>query len=187
MKQMLKLSALTLLSAAFMVGCNQTPSTESTTTTAVAPVKTVDIQAVSAAGIGQKIGTISLQDSPEGLVIQTQLTQLTPGEHGFHIHEKGSCEPAEKDGKMGAALAAGGHFNPHQAPNHGTPTTGHLGDLPKLIVDANGNANTTSVAPRLKLADIGGRAIMVHAGGDNYSDDPKPLGGGGDRVACGVI
>ena len=43
------------------------------------------------------------------------------------------------------------------------------------------------IAPRLKLADVQGLAIMVHAGGDNYSDDPKPLGGGGDRIACGVI
>jgi len=45
----------------------------------------------------------------------------------------------------------------------------------------------TLLAPRLKLADVQGRAIMVHAGGDNYSDEPQPLGGGGERIACGVI
>lgn len=188
MKYMLKMSALSLLSAAVAVGCSQTPTEKaSPSTPTTSAVKTVDIHAVSATGIEQKIGTVNLQDSPQGLVIQTNLTQLTPGEHGFHIHEKGSCEPAEKDGKMGAALAAGSHFNPQQAPHHGTPTTGHLGDLPLLAVDSNGNANTSSVAPRLKLADIQGLAIMVHAGGDNYSDTPKALGGGGDRVACGVI
>lgn len=190
MKLIFKFSALTLLSALMTVGCSQIPNTETSTTqnsATVSNTKTVNIHAVSASGIAEKIGIIQLQDSPDGLVIQTQLTQLSAGEHGFHIHEKGSCEPAEKEGKMGAALAAGGHFNPQKTPHHGTPSTGHLGDLPKLIVDANGNANTTSIAPRLKLADIQGLAIMVHAGGDNYSDDPKPLGGGGDRVACGVI
>jgi len=65
--------------------------------------------------------------------------------------------------------------------------SGHLGDLPALKVAADGTAKVTVVAPRLKLADVQGRAIMVHAGGDNYSDSPKPLGGGGDRIACGVI
>ncbi|CAG2155623.1 unnamed protein product [Oppiella nova] len=84
---------------------------------------------------------------------------------------------------MGAALAAGGHFNP-QKTGHGTPNDGHMGDLPVLNVDSNGNAKTTLIAPRLKLADIQGLAIMIHAGGDNYSDHPKPLGGGGDRIAC---
>ena len=43
------------------------------------------------------------------------------------------------------------------------------------------------LAPRIKLSEIKGRSLMIHAGGDNYSDDPKPLGGGGARVACGVI
>ena len=75
----------------------------------------------------------------------------------------------------------------NQAPHHGTPTTGHLGDLPALVVDNTGVATTAVIAPRLKLADIQGRAIMIHAGGDNYSDSPLPLGGGGARIACGVI
>ena len=56
-----------------------------------------------------------------------------------------------------------------------------------LNVDSQGVAKTTVVAPRLKLADVKGLAIMVHAGGDNYSDSPKPLGGGGERIACGLI
>ncbi|MBK8892516.1 MAG: superoxide dismutase family protein [Propionivibrio sp.] len=64
---------------------------------------------------------------------------------------------------------------------------GHLGDLPALYVDANGAANGSVLAPRLKMADIKGRALMVHAGGDNHSDHPAALGGGGARVACGVI
>ena len=118
--------------------------------------------------------------------MMTQLSQLPSGPHGFHIHEKGSCDPAVKDGKMGAALAAGGHFNPMQTQHHGTPLNGHLGDLPLLNVDAQGKANLTLIAPRLTLADIHGLAVMIHSGG-NYADQPKPLGGGGERIACGVI
>lgn len=53
---------------------------------------------------------------------------------------------------------------------------------------ADGIANYPVLAPRLKtLSQIKGRALMIHAGADNHSDMPKPLGGGGDRVACGVI
>lgn len=177
-----KLTALSTLLGLSLVGCATTESQQTQ-----APIQSVDVHAVSAQGVDKKIGVIQFQDSPQGLVLKTDLSNLPSGFHGFHIHEKGSCEPAEKDGKMGAALAAGGHFNPQQASGHGTPNDGHLGDLPVLNVDSNGVAKTTVVAPRLKLANIQGLAIMIHAGGDNYSDSPKPLGGGGDRIACGVI
>lgn len=166
----------------FMLGCASTLPLKDGT-----PSQQVTVNAVTPAGIGATIGTIHLEDSQAGLVLHTQLSQLPAGPHGFHIHEVGSCAPASKDGKMGAALAAGSHFNPNKAPNHGTPLTGHLGDLPLLNVQADGTAQVTLVAPRLKLADVQGRAIMIHAGGDNYSDSPKALGGGGDRIACGVI
>ena len=59
--------------------------------------------------------------------------------------------------------------------------------MPTLYVDENGKATQPVFAPELELEDIEGRAIMIHAGGDNYSDSPKALGGGGERVACGVI
>lgn len=151
------------------------------------PQQKVNLYAVSAQGIGPSIGYVILSDSPQGLSFKTQLKQLPSGFHGFHIHEKASCAPAEKEGKMVAALAAGGHYNPNKAAGHGTPNDGHLGDLPVLNIDKDGNATTTVIAPRLKLADVQGRAIMIHSGGDNYSDQPKPLGGGGERIACGVI
>ena len=147
----------------------------------------ITVHQVDANGVGASIGTVSFQQTPKGLLITPALGKLSPGEHGFHIHENGSCEAAEKDGKMGAALAAGGHLNPEKVAHHGTPLDGHLGDLPALTVNDKGFATTPVLAPRLKLADIQGRAIMIHAGGDNYSDSPEPLGGGGDRVACGVI
>lgn len=171
--------------AMLTVACANTQTTEAKKN--VNPIQTVTINAVSAEGIGKNIGTINFQDGPQGLVVTPKLNSIQSGFHGFHIHEKGSCEPAEKDGKMGAALAAGGHFNPHQAAGHGTPNDGHLGDLPVLNVDSAGQAKTAVVAPRLKLADIQGLTVMIHAGGDNYADLPKPLGGGGDRIACGVI
>lgn len=178
---MLKMSAIWVLTSIALAGCANSPSSTSAMNNNVA------VHAVSATGIGANIGTLLFQDSPAGLVIHTDLSGLPPGPHGFHIHEKGSCEPAEKEGKMGAALAAGGHFNPTQVPQHGTPLQGHLGDLPVLNVDAQGKAQQNLLAPRLKLADVQGLAVMVHAGGDNYADQPKPLGGGGARIACGVI
>jgi len=108
--------------------------------------------------------------------------------HGFHIHENGSCESAMKDGQAVAGLAAGGHYDPLGSKKHGSPWgDGHLGDLPGLVVDAAGKASYAVLAPRLKLADIKGRSLMVHAGGDNHADHPMPLGGGGQRMACGVI
>jgi superoxide dismutase, Cu-Zn family len=58
--------------------------------------------------------------------------------------------------------------------------------MPVLTVDASGNATKGMIAPHLKVADVKGRSIMIHAGGDNYSDQPAPLGGGGARIACGV-
>lgn len=66
--------------------------------------------------------------------------------------------------------------------------TGHLGDLPALFVDSEGKATYPVLAPRLKsIEQIKGLALMVHAGGDNHSDHPQALGGGGARAACGVI
>ena len=176
-----KFTTFCALTSLALAGCSHSPLSSS-----MAEHRTI-LHAVSAQGIGQPIGTVQFKDSADGLVIMTQLSQLPPGPHGLHIHEKGSCEPAEKDGKMGAARAAGGHFNPTYMQHHGTPLNGHLGDLPLLNVNSQGQAQVTLLAPRLKLADIQGLAIMVHAGSDNYSDQPKPLGGGGERIACGVI
>ena len=86
------------------------------------------------------------------------------------------------------AGAAGGHFDPQGSKHHGEPWgDGHLGDLPPLCVGTDGSATQPVLAPRLKLADVQHRALMVHAGGDNHSDHPAPLGGGGARVACGVV
>jgi Cu-Zn family superoxide dismutase len=143
---------------------------------------------VSAAGIGAVLGTVALEETPYGVVFTPSLAGLEPGAHGYHVHENGSCAPDLKDGKPVPALAAGGHYDPDGSKKHGLPWgSGHRGDLPGLVVDAKGNATMPVLAPRLKLAELKGRTLMIHVGGDNHADHPLPLGGGGIRMACGVI
>lgn len=149
---------------------------------------TVKMSVVDEQGVGKNIGEVTLSETRYGLVLTPALTGLQPGLHGFHVHENPSCGPGVKDGKPGAALAAGGHYDPQKTGRHGLPWgDGHLGDLPPLFVDAQGNATQPVLAPRLKADDLKGRSLMVHAGGDNHSDHPAPLGGGGARVACGTL
>lgn len=156
--------------------------------TAASASAQVTVNIVDEKGVGAAIGSITASDSKHGLVLTPSLHGLAPGLHGFHVHQNPSCDAKEKDGKMVPALAAGGHFDPAGTNKHGEPWgDGHLGDLPPLYVDSAGNASQPVLAPRLKAADLAGRAIMIHAGGDNHSDHPAPLGGGGARVACGVV
>lgn len=148
---------------------------------------TVQMNKVNKDGTGDSVGTVTVSETRYGVVLTPDLSSLDPGVHGFHLHENGSCEPSTKDGKVTPAGAAGGHYDPKKTGMHGAPWgKGHLGDLPPLYVDKNGNATTAVLAPRLKMKHLDGRALMVHAGGDNFSDEPAPLGGGGSRVACGV-
>lgn len=148
----------------------------------------VKINLVNEQGVGKEIGTITASDSKYGMILTPQLSDLTPGLHGFHVHEKPDCSHAMKDGKAVPALAAGGHYDPAKTGKHEGPYgNGHLGDLPPLYVAADGKATLPVLAPRLKVADIRGRSLMIHAGEDNYSDMPAPLGGGGARAACGVV
>ena len=150
----------------------------------------VPIRAATETGAGDNLGMIHIEETRYGLVFTPHLKGLPPGIHGFHVHEKGSCDPSTmKDGKVMPAGAAGGHFDPDKTGKHlGPYGEGHLGDLPALYVAADGTATYPVLAPRLKQIDqIKGHALMVHAGGDNHSDDPAPLGGGGARFACGVI
>jgi Cu-Zn family superoxide dismutase len=152
----------------------------------------VSMSFIDVNGIGKEAGTITLQDSKgegkEGVTLSLDLKGLPPGEHGFHMHDKGSCDPADKEGKKTAGQAAGGHFDPDATKAHKGPGGGgHKGDLPKLEVTDKGVAKAKLEVAGLKVADMAGHALMIHAGGDNYADTPKPLGGGGDRIVCGVI
>ena len=149
---------------------------------------TVALSLAQAEGTGPVVGTVRLVETRYGLALYPSLTGLPPGLHGFHVHEGASCAASTKDGTVVPAGAAGGHLDPLGSKHHGEPWgDGHLGDLPPLFVSADGVAANPVLAPRLKLADVVHHALMIHAGGDNHSDHPAALGGGGARVACGVI
>jgi Cu-Zn family superoxide dismutase len=136
---------------------------------------------VNDSGPVKKIGYVKADDTIYGLLLTPKLKELPPGIHGFHIHQFPSC--------ASHGTGAGGHLDPTCTQAHRGPYSGdgHLGDLPVLIVDKKGRATLPVLAPRLKLCQIQNRALMIHMGGDNYSDNPQPLGGGGARIACGVI
>lgn len=130
------------------------------------------------------VGYITAADTQYGVMFTPHLLGVIPslsvGAHGFHVHENPSCA---KDG-----MAAGGHLDPKNTKHHYGPyNNGHLGDLPVININADGSVSIPVVAPRLSVKDILGHSLMIHNGSDNYSDDPKPLGGGGPRMICGVI
>jgi Cu-Zn family superoxide dismutase len=153
-----------------------------------ATVRTELVQALPD-GPGAALGPAVISDSPNSAVIALDLKGLPPGAHGLHLHQNASCAPAPgPDGKPVPAGAAGAHWDPAQSGHHAGPEgQGHLGDLPRVEVGADGGVKTSLAAPRIKdVTALRGRTLMLHAGGDNYSDTP-PLGGGGARYACGVL
>jgi Cu-Zn family superoxide dismutase len=135
---------------------------------------------------GADHGTVTLTETPAGVLVRAELTGLPPGEHGFHFHETGACEPPFE--------SAGGHYNPTAA-EHGFKAVGgpHGGDMPNIHVPESGdltvevfNAGVTleDGAPDT-LFDDDGTALIVHAGADDY--ESQPSGDAGDRIACGVV
>jgi len=156
---------------------------------ALAATVETTLQRATPTGPGAPVGTVTIADSPQGAVITLDLHGLPPGQRGMHVHEKGSCAVATgPDGRPVPAGAAGPHYDPGRTGRHmGPEGAGHLGDLPCVEVAADGTARTTLTAPRIKnVSALKGRALIVHAGGDTYSE-PPPLGGGGARFACGVL
>ncbi len=149
----------------------------------------VAIHLVSDQGVAAPAGEVTIRQTQYGLLFQPALMGLPTGVHGFHVHQNASCDPLSKDGKMQAGMAAGGHWDPDNTGKHEGPFgQGHLGDLPAIYVGADGRADYPVLAPRIKTLDeVRGHALMVYFGGDNHSDHPVALGGGGARVACGVI
>lgn len=132
---------------------------------------------------GKEVGTVTLTAVPAGVLLSADLTDVPPGDHGFHIHGIGKCEaPGFK--------SAGGHFNPeedeHGLMNHAGP---HAGDMPNIHVPANGKLRievlNEMVNLPMGLLDEDGAAIVIHAGPDDYVSNPA--GDAGPRIACGVI
>jgi Cu/Zn superoxide dismutase len=111
------------------------------------------------------------------------------GPQAAHVHENPDCSPAKRNGELVPAGAAGGHFDPQKTGRHEGPCgPGHLGDLPNLTIEGNGTATIPVLAPRLKLAYIRGRALMIHAGADRYHGHvAQAHGKGGMRMYCGII
>ena len=144
---------------------------------------------IDASGKTTAIGTVTLSETPYGVLFTPNLHGLPTGMHGFHLHEKPNCANTTVDGVVAVAGAAGGHWDPmHTGKHEGTYVQGHLGDLPGLYVAADGTATTPVLAPRIKdLSQVHELALMIHAGGDNHSDHPAKFGGGGARIACGVV
>jgi Cu-Zn family superoxide dismutase len=127
-------------------------------------------------------GTVRFRPEGDTVRVIAEVTGLTPGEHGFHIHETGDC--SAPDGS-----SAGGHFNPTDMP-HGAPDAPahHVGDLGNLTADASGKATLDRVFDFLTLEgenSIVGRGVIIHAGPDDFTT--QPTGNAGARVACGVI
>jgi Cu-Zn family superoxide dismutase len=134
---------------------------------------------------GRPVGTVTITETPHGLLVRGTVEGLHPGPHAIHFHETGKCEPP--------FTSAGAHFNPSQK-THGVLSPGgpHGGDLPNLVVPASGKLDFETFAPGLTLStgpgavlDADGTAIVVHAKADDHVSQPS--GDSGDRIACGVL
>ncbi len=131
----------------------------------------------------QASGVVSFVARGDRVQVSAKVAGLSPGPHGFHIHERGDCSAPD-------ATSAGGHFNPTAKP-HGNPASGehHGGDMPMLTADATGNATVEAMLDTAAIGggagDIVGRAVIVHKDADDYAT--QPTGNSGARVACGVI
>ncbi|WP_108944131.1 superoxide dismutase family protein [Shewanella halifaxensis] len=137
---------------------------------------------------GELVGEIIVEQSQYGVIFTPHLDALSPGLHGFHVHQNANCDESTKNGKVIVGGGAGGHYDPDKTNRHGYPwgADNHKGDLPALYVNDEGEAHNPVLAPRLTLQELKGRSLMIHVGGDNHSDHPMPLGGGGSRMVCGV-
>lgn len=144
---------------------------------ASAPLKNAD---------GKEVGSANLAQTPQGVLINVSVKGLPPGDHAFHVHAVGKCEPP--------FTSAGGHFNPGNK-KHGLLAAdgAHAGDMPNLHVPQSGELTVEVVNAAITLDkgkpnsvfDADGSAIVIHAKGDDYKSDPA--GDAGGRIACGVI
>ena len=164
--------AIAIAAAMLLAGCAAMTSTGPAAVADLAPTKGNDTK-----------GSVAFTQSGERVTVVAEISGLTPGGHGFHIHEKGDCTAED-------ATSAGGHFNPAGKP-HADPASRdrHAGDMPMLMADAAGNARLTTTLDIVTIgggtADIVGRGVIVHKDADDYKT--QPTGNSGARVACGVI
>ncbi|HET7679152.1 MAG TPA: superoxide dismutase family protein [Xanthobacteraceae bacterium] len=135
---------------------------------------------------GKDAGSVTLTQTPSGVLLALTVKGLPPGEHAFHVHEVGKCEAP--------FTSAGGHFNPDKK-KHGLLAAegSHAGDMPNLHIPASGELAVEVHNPLITLAkgkpnslfDADGSAVIIHAAKDDYKSDPTGEAGG--RIACGVV
>lgn len=140
-------------------------------------------------GAGQTIGTVSAWQTSGGVGLRIQASGLPHGNHGLHVHAVGRCDGPD-------FKSAGPHWNPADR-KHGlsNPAGPHGGDLPNVVVAANGVLSTIVTVPGAVLAgpvggrnvilDADGAALVLHAGPDDNMTDPS--GNSGDRIACAIL
>jgi len=153
---------------------------------AVQPAASQTAQSTLKNADGKDVGTAALTQAPGGVLINLALTGLPAGEHAFHVHAVGKCEPP--------FTSAGGHFNP-TGKKHGIMAAegAHAGDMPNLHIPASGdlklevmNAGVTLEKDKPNsLLGPQGTALVIHASKDDYKTDPTGEAGG--RIACGVV
>lgn len=151
----------------------------STTTVAAQAAETAEARLLDPKGAG--VGEATVEAVPGGILLHVKVEDLPPGAHGMHLHAVGACSPDFKD--------AAGHVNTHAA-QHGlrNPQGPEAGDLPNLYVgaDGRGEAEFHSTLTTLNaLFDADGAALIIHANPDDHMS--QPIGGSGDRIACGVL
>jgi len=153
------LIALIILSLTAIQARAQSPEEKSPT-----PLKAIAVIHPTA---GNKVsGTVTFTEVADGVQIQAEITGLTPGNHGFHVHQFGDCSAAD-------ASSAGAHFNPTN----------------NIEADASGSAKLDYVDHHISVANdkesVIGRSVVVHVKADDLKS--QPAGDSGARVACGVI
>ena len=135
---------------------------------------------------GKEVGSAEISPLPAGVLIRLTLKGVPAGEHAFHVHAVGKCEPP--------FTTAGGHFNPDNKKHGIMAAEGHhAGDMPNLHIPADGalavevvNASVTlDKGKPNSLYKTDGTALVIHAGKDDYKTDPTGEAGG--RIACGVV
>ena len=128
-------------------------------------------------------GTVTFTEVADGVQVNAEISGLTPGKHGFHVHEFGDCSASD-------ASSAGAHFNPTNQPHAGPDANArHVGDMGNIEADASGVAKLDYLDHNISLANdeqsIIGRSVVVHAKADDLKS--QAAGDSGARVACGVI
>jgi superoxide dismutase, Cu-Zn family len=127
-------------------------------------------------------GKVTFTKAEGGVKVEAHVTGLTPGKHGFHIHEFGDCSAAD-------GTSAGGHFNPTGDPHAGPKDDKrHEGDMGNIEADKDGAVALEYVDAKLSFDGPGsilGRGVIVHAAADDFKT--QPTGNAGGRLGCGVI